>query len=682
MASATRCDATRCSASSASPGCGKSVSHHGPDGAAAPDRADHRHGPLPGATISSASPNAQVRGFRGNDISMIFQDPMTSLNPVYTVGRQLAEAVLAHHRVAPKAAKERAIDMLDIVGIPQARQRANSYPHEFSGGMRQRVMIAMAIINDPEIIIADEPTTALDVTVQAQILDTLLEVKEGVGRGDHPDHARSRCGRRRRRPCRGDVRRPIRRGRHRRRGLPSPSDAVHRSACSARCRRSTSDSGRTDPDPGRAAESLIQPPDGCKFAARCPLVAAECLTSEPPLRATDEVDHRRACHRWEAVAAQPDATMLFRKAFKAVRPGPTRCARRRRTGWAQMSRRTSPPEVNNLVKEFPIRSSGFFTKVGRPGAGRVRRVVRHRPCRDARPRRRVGLRQEHHGSCAAAPPRADVGFGGLRRSARSSASAQGHSSDLRRKMQIVFQDPYASLNPKMPVNDIIGEPLADPRVDDRHGTTEAGRLAPRRRRSQPRARQPVSARVLRWSAPAHRHRPCARARPEFHRARRTRVGARRVGPGRCGQPARQICSDERDIAYLFIAHDLSVVRHVSDRVAVMYLGKIVEIGDRDVIYRSADASVHDGAAVGGSRARSRRSRRCASGSCSRVMCRRRSTRRAAAASARGAGRRRISVLPRNRRWSNGNRGWLSACHFPMVPGEAATPVSLGSSSST
>jgi peptide/nickel transport system ATP-binding protein len=104
---------------------------------------------------------------------MIFQDPMTSMNPVYTVGWQLAEAVLAHHDVSKKEAWSRAVEMLDLVGIPNAKERANAYPHAFSGGMRQRAMIAMAVCNDPDVIIADEPTTALDVTVQAQILELI-----------------------------------------------------------------------------------------------------------------------------------------------------------------------------------------------------------------------------------------------------------------------------------------------------------------------------------------------------------------------------------------------------------------------------------------------------------------------------------------------------------------------------
>ena len=116
--------------------------------------------------------------FRGNEIGMIFQDPMTSLNPVYSIGWQLAEAVRAHSNVNKKHALRRATELLDLVGIPQAGTRVNSYPHEFSGGMRQRVMIAMAMANNPNVLIADEPTTALDVTVQAQIMETLIEVQE------------------------------------------------------------------------------------------------------------------------------------------------------------------------------------------------------------------------------------------------------------------------------------------------------------------------------------------------------------------------------------------------------------------------------------------------------------------------------------------------------------------------
>ncbi|QZY54072.1 ABC transporter ATP-binding protein [Crassaminicella profunda] len=122
----------------------------------------------------------EMQSIRGNEIAMIFQDPMTSLNPVYTVGNQIIEAIQKHQKLSKKEAREKAIDMLKIVGIPSPEKRIDNYPHEFSGGMRQRAMIAMALSCEPSLLIADEPTTALDVTIQAQILELMKDLKEKI----------------------------------------------------------------------------------------------------------------------------------------------------------------------------------------------------------------------------------------------------------------------------------------------------------------------------------------------------------------------------------------------------------------------------------------------------------------------------------------------------------------------
>ena len=239
-------------------------------------------------------PRKRQTKYRGNELGMIFQDPMTSLNPVYTVGWQIAEAVRAHQDVPRKAAKQRAVELLELVGIPQASKRVDSYPHEFSGGMRQRVMIAMSMANNPQVLIADEPTTALDVTVQAQILETLIDIQQrtniaiilithdlGVVAGMADRVLVMYAGAA---VEVGTVDEIFYRPR-----MPYTIGLLGAIPSEA------SDGQKLRQIKG-ATPSLIQMKPGCAFSSRCPLAFDRCLTETPVLEATDDEGHLAACH--------------------------------------------------------------------------------------------------------------------------------------------------------------------------------------------------------------------------------------------------------------------------------------------------------------------------------------------------------------------------------------------------
>jgi peptide/nickel transport system ATP-binding protein len=239
-----------------------------------------------------------MRKVRGNEISMIFQEPMTSLNPVLTVGRQIAEALVLHRGLARGEANERAVEMLRLVNIPEPARRASEYPHQMSGGMRQRVMIAMALACDPKLLIADEPTTALDVTIQAQILDLMRALKEKTGAaimlithdlGVVAEMAQRvvvmYAGRKVEEARVDDL---FARPRHPyTRGLLS---SIPRLGAAKPARM------RLTEIPGMVP-SLREPIAGCPFATRCPYVVERCRVEMPPLEAKAE-GHTVAC--WEA----------------------------------------------------------------------------------------------------------------------------------------------------------------------------------------------------------------------------------------------------------------------------------------------------------------------------------------------------------------------------------------------
>ena len=278
-------------------------------------------------------PAAELRRLRGESIGMVFQDPMTSLHPMYRVGDQIAEGVRAHRKVA-KSVAGRAVESLRLVGIPSPEQRARQYPYEFSGGMRQRAMIAMALVLDPDLLIADEPTTALDVTVQAQILELIEEMKERLNIGvvliSHnmgvvADVAQSVMIMYAGRPVEIGTRDEMFRApRHPYswgllESIPRPDVRVE----------------RLQPIEG-APPSLINLPAGCSFDPRCPHRFPACVEADPPLRAQDGSAHRDAC-----LLSIDESARLWaerRRAEPPHDPRPTASPARRRPARRRSSR--------------------------------------------------------------------------------------------------------------------------------------------------------------------------------------------------------------------------------------------------------------------------------------------------------------------------------------------------------
>ena len=257
------------------------------------------------------APEDELRRIRGSRISVVFQDPMSSLNPVLPVGYQIAEAVRAHSTASKSDAADRAVRLLEMMGVPQARARASSYPHEFSGGMRQRVVIAIAMANRPEIVIADEPTTALDVTVQAQILEALATARAetgaaiilithdmGVVAGQADRVLVMYAGRPVEIGTVDDIfyepRMPYTVG------LIASLPRLDRSG---RAHRLTPIQG--------APPSPLDLPTGCSFAPRCPMAQPRCAR-EPRLAATDSPGHVAACH-YSAELRGRDAADIYRR---------------------------------------------------------------------------------------------------------------------------------------------------------------------------------------------------------------------------------------------------------------------------------------------------------------------------------------------------------------------------------
>ncbi|MFI7440407.1 dipeptide ABC transporter ATP-binding protein [Nonomuraea indica] len=507
----------------------------------------------------------ELDALRGRTMSMVFQDPMSALTPVYRVGDQIAEAVRVHQRVTKEQALVRAVALLDLVGIPHPAQRALAFPHEFSGGMRQRVVIAMAIANDPDVIICDEPTTALDVTVQAQILEVLKTAQRETGAAivmiTHDLGVVAGFADRVMVMYAG---RPVEVG--------GVDDVYYRPRMPytvgllGAVPRIDRDGRRPlTPIEGSPPAPAALPP-GCSFAPRCALRAPACDEAEPPLFDVGP-GHRAACLRWEETGPPPAAAPGVAGVPAArVRPG------------------EPVLRVEGLVKHYPLLKGTLF----RRRIGTVQAVAG--VSFDLRRGETLGLVGES--GCGktttlmeilelAAPQQGRIVVLGRDTAGLGAAGRKA----VRRDMQVVFQDPLASLDPRMTVHDIIAEPLRA------HGAGHPAR----------RVRELLD---LVGLAPAH----AERHPQDFSGGQRQRIGIARA----LALEPRLLVLDEPvsaldvsvragvinllaelkarlGLSYLFVAHDLAVVRHIADRVAVMYLGRIAEIGAVDAVY---DAPAH------------------------------------------------------------------------------------------
>jgi oligopeptide/dipeptide ABC transporter ATP-binding protein len=573
----------------------------------------------------------ELRAIRGNEIGMIFQDPLTSLDPTKSIGYQVAEPVQLHRGASKSEARDRALEVLSLVGLPRPKERLDDYPHQLSGGLRQRVMIAMALANEPKLLIADEPTTALDVTIQAQILTLLRDLKDRLGMamllithdmGVIAGHA--------------DRVNVMYAGR-----VVETADAVElfESMHHPYTQGLLASIPQLDQDAGKALHAvpglppdLAHPPAGCRFAARCPRASDKCRSEEPPLSGPTP-DHQFSC--WHPVdgplvlavigargpdavstgLVAPDAESLAQAAAGdraglvtdaqladaqladgAVPAGQQAPADAPAAGHLEVTERSGPSasregngtapllDLKNLVKEYPITAGLLRRQVASVKAvsdvsfsvpaGTTFGLVGESGCgKTTLGKLIVALEKPNSG---------DITLGGMDVTTLS-------GTELRRKrrdLQLMFQDPHSSLDPRMRVGSIIGEPMAIQRLGSRRAQQD---------------------RVFELLGEVGLPRNAVERYPhEFSGGQRQRIGLARA----LTLNPRLIVADEpvsaldvsiraqvlnlmkrlqatHGLTYVVISHDLAVVKYMAERIGVMYLGKLVETGSGQDIYQRA-----------------------------------------------------------------------------------------------
>jgi len=517
-------------------------------------------------------PSHELRSIRGNDISMIFQDSASSLNPTKTIGVQVAEPVVLHRRASKKEAMDRAVEVLSLVGLPRPRERLGDFPHQLSGGLRQRVMIAIALACDPKVLIADEPTTALDVTIQAQILSLLDDLKRQLGMSvilvTHDMGVVA---------GRADRVNVMYAGRI---VETAHTDELFASMHHPYTQGLLASIPRLDQDNRRRLYSipgippdLTSPPPGCRYAPRCAYADSKCRTEEPALveggpdfsRNGDTVGASHAFACWHPV----DGPVVLEVAddLGAVEA---------------LGEADALLDVDHVVKEYPVTAGSILQrKVGavkavsdvaiRVGRAEIYGLVGESGCgKTTLGKVIVGLEVPNSGKVLL--------------EGRDVFGARGHElRKQRRELQMMFQDPYSSLDPRMRVGAILREPL----LIQGHGSHEE--------------QDRIIAGLLREvGLPPN---STERYPHEFSGGQRQRIGLARA----LTLSPKVIVADEPvsalDVSirsqvlnlmrrlqvlhgqsYVVISHDLAVVKYLSSRIGVMYLGKLVEEGSGDDIY--------------------------------------------------------------------------------------------------
>ena len=523
---------------------------------------------LDGTEITGLSEEV-MRNIRGNEIGMIFQDPLTSLNPTMTVGNQIAEAVRLHREVSKEHALERAAEVLDLVGLPRAKERINEYPHQFSGGMRQRVMIAMALACEPKLLIADEPTTALDVTIQKQILELIDDLRRRLGMAvilvTHDLGVIAGRADRVAVMYAGKIAESTGTGTLYANSRHPYTEALFQALPD----KAAETRERLYSIPGMPPD-LTHPPAGCRFAPRCRYVQDRCRAEEPDLRG-ETADHVFACffpvgarEREDLkISAPPPAQevatpvaprangQVLLAAEHLVKDFPV-------TSGAVMQRRTGTVSAVADVS-FAIRNGETLGLVGESGCGKttIGRLI-------------VGLERPTGGAIM-------YGDRDLVRSRGREYRRQ------RRAIQYMFQDSYASLDPRMRAGAILREPLEVQGVGSRRDRVK-------------RVEEMLGHVGLPQTA-------VERYPHEFSGGQRQRLGFARalmLSPTLivADEPVSALdvsiqaqvlnlmreLQREMGLTYLFISHDLAVVRYLSNTIGVMYLGKLVEVGPADEVY--------------------------------------------------------------------------------------------------